>query len=292
MMRDINDQAWRADLLGDVLRSYGDWGLGARQPDPAEPDARVEVDGEPPRGRAEFVRRLEAKGVPTTVRDTRGPEIDGACGQLAARTPEAVAPLGRLPGRGYYDREAPRYDETRGGVMRARAAAEAVGRLSEPPGRCLDVGGGTGIVSAELARAGWSVSVLDLSAGMLGHAAGRLPGRVARASATALPVADRTADLVVCLWLLHLLGRRDVAAAVGEAARVLRPGGTFCTTVDKQSAHGRGPLRATDSRAAVDRLAAAHGLVPAGGTTFSGPSAWGSVGPGDPVFTLVAYRRR
>ena len=26
----------------------------------------------------------EAKGVPVTVRDTRGREIDGACGQLAA----------------------------------------------------------------------------------------------------------------------------------------------------------------------------------------------------------------
>ena len=33
---------------------------------------------------AEFVRRLEARGIPTTVRDTRGREIDGACGQLAA----------------------------------------------------------------------------------------------------------------------------------------------------------------------------------------------------------------
>jgi 23S rRNA (adenine2503-C2)-methyltransferase len=32
----------------------------------------------------EFVRRLEAKGIPTTLRDTRGKEIDGACGQLAA----------------------------------------------------------------------------------------------------------------------------------------------------------------------------------------------------------------
>jgi 23S rRNA (adenine2503-C2)-methyltransferase len=30
------------------------------------------------------VRRLVAKGIPTTVRDTRGREIDGACGQLAA----------------------------------------------------------------------------------------------------------------------------------------------------------------------------------------------------------------
>jgi 23S rRNA (adenine2503-C2)-methyltransferase len=33
----------------------------------------------------EFVRRLQAKGVSTTVRDTRGQEIDGACGQLAAQ---------------------------------------------------------------------------------------------------------------------------------------------------------------------------------------------------------------
>ena len=32
----------------------------------------------------EFVRRLEKAGVPTTLRDTRGKEIDGACGQLAA----------------------------------------------------------------------------------------------------------------------------------------------------------------------------------------------------------------
>lgn len=33
---------------------------------------------------AEFVRRLERAGVPTTIRDTRGSEIDAACGQLAA----------------------------------------------------------------------------------------------------------------------------------------------------------------------------------------------------------------
>lgn len=33
---------------------------------------------------AEFVRRLEVKGISTTIRDTRGDEIDAACGQLAA----------------------------------------------------------------------------------------------------------------------------------------------------------------------------------------------------------------
>ena len=34
----------------------------------------------------QFVERLRAHGIPTTVRDTRGREIDGACGQLAATT--------------------------------------------------------------------------------------------------------------------------------------------------------------------------------------------------------------
>ena len=32
----------------------------------------------------EFINRLRAAGIPTTLRDTRGKEIDGACGQLAA----------------------------------------------------------------------------------------------------------------------------------------------------------------------------------------------------------------
>ena len=39
---------------------------------------------------AEFVRILETYGVPVTVRDTRGREIDGACGQLAAA--EIISP--------------------------------------------------------------------------------------------------------------------------------------------------------------------------------------------------------
>ena len=52
---------------------------------------RVEMAGhvrrEPdPADEREFVRRLESHGIPTTVRDTRGREIDGACGQLAAVT--------------------------------------------------------------------------------------------------------------------------------------------------------------------------------------------------------------
>ncbi len=84
MMRGINDQAWRADLLGDLLRSYGDWGWVHVNLIPLNPTPGSRWTASDPADETEFVRRLEAKGVPTTVRDTRGQEIDGACGQLAA----------------------------------------------------------------------------------------------------------------------------------------------------------------------------------------------------------------
>jgi 23S rRNA (adenine2503-C2)-methyltransferase len=84
MMCDINDQAWRADLLGDLLTSYGDWGWVHVNLIPLNPTPGSKWTASRPEVEREFVRRLEAKGVPTTVRDTRGSEIDGACGQLAA----------------------------------------------------------------------------------------------------------------------------------------------------------------------------------------------------------------
>jgi ubiquinone/menaquinone biosynthesis C-methylase UbiE len=89
---------------------------------------------------------------------------------------------------GYYDTEAPVYDETRGGTDRAEAAADAIDSLVPGTGTALDVAGGTGIVSAELAARGWTVLVADASVGMLGVAASRLPGRVLAADAAALPV--------------------------------------------------------------------------------------------------------
>ena len=84
MMRDINDQGWRADLLADVLSSYGDWGWVHVNLIPLNPTPGSKWTASRAEDEREFVRRLEAKGIPTTVRDTRGQEIDGACGQLAA----------------------------------------------------------------------------------------------------------------------------------------------------------------------------------------------------------------
>jgi len=87
MMRDINDQAWRADLLADVLNARGDWGWVHVNLIPLNEVPGSKFTRSRDEDMDEFVRRLEAKGVPTTIRDTRGSEIDAACGQLAASAP-------------------------------------------------------------------------------------------------------------------------------------------------------------------------------------------------------------
>jgi 23S rRNA (adenine2503-C2)-methyltransferase len=51
---------------------------------PLNPTPGSEWDASPKPVEREFVRRLRAAGIATTVRDTRGQEIAGACGQLAA----------------------------------------------------------------------------------------------------------------------------------------------------------------------------------------------------------------
>jgi 23S rRNA (adenine2503-C2)-methyltransferase len=84
LIRDVNDQAARADLLAKVLRRRGSWGWVHVNLIPLNPTPGSRWTASRRRDEDEFVRRLAAKGVPVTVRDTRGREIDGACGQLAA----------------------------------------------------------------------------------------------------------------------------------------------------------------------------------------------------------------
>ncbi len=83
MMRDINDQAWRADLLGTKLNARGR-GWVHCNPIPLNPTPGSKWTASDPQVEQEFVARLRAHGIPTTIRDTRGSDIDGACGQLAA----------------------------------------------------------------------------------------------------------------------------------------------------------------------------------------------------------------
>ncbi|MGB8962894.1 MAG: 23S rRNA (adenine(2503)-C(2))-methyltransferase RlmN [Pseudonocardiaceae bacterium] len=86
LIRDVNDQPWRAELLGRLLRE----GLGSLvhvNLIPLNPTPGSEWDASPRPGQHEFVARVQAAGVACTVRDTRGREIAAACGQLAASQP-------------------------------------------------------------------------------------------------------------------------------------------------------------------------------------------------------------
>ncbi|MFN8146648.1 MAG: 23S rRNA (adenine(2503)-C(2))-methyltransferase RlmN [Candidatus Nanopelagicales bacterium] len=80
LIKDVNDQAWRADLLAKRLRGK----LVHVNLIPLNPTPGSKWTASRREDEREFVRRLEAGGVAVTVRDTRGREIDGACGQLAA----------------------------------------------------------------------------------------------------------------------------------------------------------------------------------------------------------------
>jgi len=85
LIRDINDHAFRADLLGTELNRRGR-GWVHVNPIPLNPTPGSKWTASDPVVERRFVARLRAHGIPTTVRDTRGREIDGACGQLATVT--------------------------------------------------------------------------------------------------------------------------------------------------------------------------------------------------------------
>ena len=83
LIKDMNDHPWRADLLAEKLNARGR-GWVHVNPIPLNPTPNSVWTSSEPEVMQEFIDRLNDAGVPTTLRDTRGKEIDGACGQLAA----------------------------------------------------------------------------------------------------------------------------------------------------------------------------------------------------------------
>ncbi|WP_184220387.1 23S rRNA (adenine(2503)-C(2))-methyltransferase RlmN [Microbacterium marinum] len=90
LIKDMNDHAWRADLLATKLNERGRGWVHVNpiplNPTPGSIWTSSDVDVQ-----NEFVRRLNEAGIPTTLRDTRGKEIDGACGQLVATEEDQAA---------------------------------------------------------------------------------------------------------------------------------------------------------------------------------------------------------
>ena len=74
---------------------------GSRESDPSQSDAGIHLTASTKNAQDAFVKRLKDNGIATSIRDTRGSDIDGACGQLAT----AVAEGKRGTGRCRYDQE-------------------------------------------------------------------------------------------------------------------------------------------------------------------------------------------
>ena len=137
----------------------------------------------------------------------------------------------------YFEEHAEAYEHwfdvpvQRGHVYRARVAA-ALRVLGPGAGEFLDVGTGPGRLLEAAALAGWRCTGVDSSPRMLELAGRRLAGRDVRllsGRVEELPVADASFDAVALIGVLERLD--DPGRAVGELARVARPGGMVLVSI-------------------------------------------------------------
>lgn len=127
-----------------------------------------------------------------------------------------------------YDGQAEWYEALASGDPLVEARGAAVHLLGRGPGRCLDLGCGSGLAIPLLAEAGWEVTGVDVSRDQLAVAeqhARHVAKALVHADAHQLPFDDDSFDAVVSL-LTHT-DLDDPLVAFSEARRVLRPAGAF-----------------------------------------------------------------
>ena len=107
----------------------------------------------------------------------------------------------------------------------ADAIAWCVADAQRPVTDVLDLGAGTGALTAGLVAAGLSVTAVEPDPEMLAELRRRQPGvRAAVGRAEAVPLPDDSVDAVVVGTAFHWF---DADRALPEIARVLRPGGVL-----------------------------------------------------------------
>jgi demethylmenaquinone methyltransferase / 2-methoxy-6-polyprenyl-1,4-benzoquinol methylase len=124
-----------------------------------------------------------------------------------------------------FDAIAPRYDLVNRlmtfGLDQSWRRATVAALALPPASLLLDVACGTGDLTRLAQRRHYRVIGADLSGGML--AANRSGAPLLQADCSQLPFADATFDGLVCGYALRNF--TDLAGALAETARVLRPGG-------------------------------------------------------------------
>lgn len=162
----------------------------------------------------------------------------------------AEAPASKAQVRSAFDAAASGYDSA-APVQRAVCAALLIQLQAQCPQLAppcvLDAGCGTGFGAQLLQQAYPSAQLLrlDFAAAMLAHAA---PGAPLCADLEALPLRAASVDLY---WSSMALQWCDLGAALGEAARVLRPGGVLALST-------LGPQTFAEIGAAFAQVDAAH----------------------------------
>lgn len=113
---------------------------------------------------------------------------------------------------------------------------ELFARFLPAGGSVADVGGGTGTHAAHLVRAGHEVVLIDPVPRHVRVASAKGVTAV-QGDARVLPLPDDSVDAVLMMGpLYHLLDPADRQAALGEARRVLRPGGTILAEIITRTA--------------------------------------------------------
>ncbi len=136
--------------------------------------------------------------------------MDEHAGDLHLPAPDPARSFGSVAD--VYDRGRPGYPEA--------AAAWLVGPT---PVTVLELGAGTGKLTATLVSLGHDVLATDPDPTLLERLASNVPeARVQQAAAEDIPAADRSVDVVVAAQSFHWF---DHGRALPEIHRVLRPGG-------------------------------------------------------------------
>lgn len=124
--------------------------------------------------------------------------------------------------REYFSNRTPKYDGSSSWVSDDRLGQTMLDLLGLETGeRVLDVASGTGILGKTLAPTGAKVTGLDYTPAMM-ESSRQYYADLVLGDAHAMPFEDATFDAIVCRQGIQFM---DAPKAVGEMARVVRPGG-------------------------------------------------------------------